>query len=108
MPAANQIVSFDKGYVPDPSEPLFTSIFQQYERVLVESLITSFGLDFIIKDQHGGDVDTIHNVRKIGVDDKMTYKSAKNQQNYENRGQYDRVAYHKDQRYAGTVKAAKN
>ena len=108
MPAANQIVSFDKGSVPDPSEPLFTSIFQQYERVLVESLITSFGLDFIIKDQHGGDVDTIHNVRKIGVDDKMTYKSAKNQQNYENRGQYDRVAYHKDQRYAGTVKAAKN
>lgn len=108
MPAANQIVSFDKGYVPDPSEPLFTSIFQQYERVLVESLITSFGLDFIIKDQHGGDVDTIHNVRKIGVDDKMTYKSAKNQQNYENRGQYDRVAYHKDQRYAGTVKTAKN
>lgn len=94
MPAANQIVSFDKGYVPDPSEPLFTSIFQQYERVLVESLITSFGLDFIIKDQHGGDVDTIHNVREIDRDPQMKYKNAKNQAAYENRGAYNYLQYH--------------
>lgn len=107
MPMTNSAVLFDKGYAPDPSEPLFTSIFQQYERVLVESLITSFGLDFIVQDQHGGDVDTIHNVRQIGADKKMTYKSAQNQANYENRGQYDRVAYHADSRYTNAVKAAK-
>ena len=49
----------------------YSSIFQQYEKVIIDSLITSFGLDFLIKDQHGGDVDTIHNVRKIGQDELM-------------------------------------
>lgn len=107
MSTMNAVISFDKDYVPDPNEPLFTSIFQQYERVLIESLITSFGLDFIVKDRHGGDVDTIHNVRQIGTDPKMTYKSTQNQANYENRGQYDRVAYHTDSRYTNAVKAAK-
>ena len=108
MAATASVISFDKGYVPNLSEPLFTSMFQQYERVLIESLVTSFGLDFIVKDQHGGDVDTIHSVREVGVDGKMTYKSTQNQYNYEHRGEYDRVAYHKDPRYTNTVKAAKN
>lgn len=107
MSTMNAVISFDKDYVPDPNEPLFTSIFQQYERVLIESLITSFGLDFIVKDRHGGDVDTIHNVRQIGTDPQMTYKSTQNQANYENRDQYDRVAYHTDSRYTNAVKAAK-
>ena len=107
MPTMNAVISFDKDYVPDPNEPLFTSIFQQYERVLIESLITSFGLDFIVKDRHGGDVDTIHNVRQIGTDPQMPYKSTQNQANYDNRGQYDRVAYHTDSRYTNAVKAAK-
>ena len=107
MSTMNAVISFDQDYVPDPNEPLFTSIFQQYERVLIESLITSFGLDFIVKDRHGGDVDTIHNVRQIGTDPQMTYKSTQNQANYENRGQYDRVAYHTDSRYTNAVKAAK-
>ena len=53
----------------------YVSIFQQYEKVIIDSLITSFGLDFIIQDQHGGDVDTIHNVRQIGVDELMKYKN---------------------------------
>lgn len=39
----------------------YSSIFQQYEKVIIDSLITSFGLDFLIQDQHGGDVDTIYN-----------------------------------------------
>ena len=54
----------------------YVSIFQQYEKVIIDSLITSFGLDFIIQDQHGGDVDTIHNVRQIGVDELMKYKNS--------------------------------
>ena len=64
MATSSQLVLFDQDYNPSPNEPIMQSIFQQYERVLVESLITSFGLDFIVKDQHGGDVDTIFNVRK--------------------------------------------
>ena len=32
------------------------------EKVFIRTLITSFGLDLFIKDQHGGDVDTINNV----------------------------------------------
>lgn len=94
MSAVNSVVSFDKGYIPDPREPLFTSIFQQYERVLIESLINSFGLDFIVKDQHGGDVDTILNVRKIGTDPNMKYKNEQNQKNYANRPAYDYDSYH--------------
>lgn len=94
MSTASPVVSFDKEYIPDPREPLFTSIFQQYERVLIESLITSFGLDFIVKDQHGGDVDTIHNVRQIGTDPEMTYKNVLNEQAYRNRETYDYEQYH--------------
>lgn len=93
--AMNAGTSFD----PEPSEPVMDSIFQQYERVLVESLISSFGLDFLIKDQHGGDVDTIHNVRQIGKDEQMTYKNAKNEKDYEQRGDYNSSMYHNDPRF---------
>ena len=92
---ANMVTS---GFSPEPEEPVLDSIFQQYERVIVESLITSFGLDFLIKDQYGGDVDTIHNVRKIGdgpdSDPNMTYKNKANETAYQNRGSYDASEYH--------------
>lgn len=93
------IVRTTTTFYPEPTEPIMESIFRQYERVLVESLITSFGLDFLVRDQYGGDVDTIHNVRKIGLDEEMTYKNPQNQQAYETRGTYDSVTYHKDARY---------
>ena len=80
----------------DPEENVFAGIWSEYERVIVESLITSFGLDSLIKDQHGGDVDTIHNVREIGKDSLMAYKNAENQTEYENREKYDTAAYHSD------------
>ena len=35
----------DKDFVPDYHGNIFDDIFEQYERVIVESLITSFGLD---------------------------------------------------------------
>lgn len=44
----------DKDFVPDYHGNIFDDIFEQYERVIIESLITSFGLDFIVKDQYGG------------------------------------------------------
>ena len=99
----NQIDNF----VPDPDQSIYESIFKQYERVVIESLITSFGLDIFIKGQHGGDVDTIHNVRAIGVDGEMTYKSKSNQEAYESRGDYDFVEYHKDPRFRGVKHAAR-
>lgn len=94
----------DTNFLPDPSDNVLDSIFQQYERVIIESLITSFGLDFFIKDQHGGDVDTIHNVRQIDHDNyeqsEMKYKSSANKATYENRGEYSSQDYHaRDSRY---------
>ena len=86
-------------YSPLPEEPVFESLISQYERVIVQSIISSFALDFLIKDRHGGDVDTIHNVRQIGIDDQMTYKNKKNAEAYENRGEYDSASYHSHEGY---------
>jgi len=76
------------------------SIFCQYEKVIITSLATSFGLDFLlIKDQYGGDVDTVLNVRKIGQHDEngnvLTYKNQKNEEFYnKHHGQYDNKEFH--------------
>jgi len=75
---------------------MYNNLFAQYERVIIQSLITSFGLDFIILDKYGGDVDTIHNVRKIGVDQQMEYKSLNNETDYVQRGTYNFIDYHNE------------
>ena len=56
-------------------------------------------MDFLVHDQHGGDVDTIHNVREIGSDPNMQYKNAQNAAAYDARGEYDTAAYHSDKRF---------
>jgi hypothetical protein len=81
--------------------------WNEYERVILQSLITSFGLDFLVHDQHGGDVDTIHSVREIGKDSKMEYKNNQNKTDYANRGAYDKAAYHSDSRYRQIVSNAR-
>ena len=81
-------------------EPISNSLFGEYKRVVLESLITSFGLDRLMGDRHGGDVDTIRNVRQIGSDDRMTYKNKTNEKKYENRGVYSHKDYHSDPRFA--------
>lgn len=86
-------------FSPEPDDNIMTSIFKQYESVIIESIITSFGLDFLVQDRHGGDVDTIHNVRQVGKDEQMTYKNKANLAAYNNRGEYDSHAYHSDKRY---------
>lgn len=99
-----------KDYSPDPQEDVVDSLFKQYERVIVESIVTSFGMDFLLfhkADQHGGDVDTIHSVREIGKDPKMTYKKKSHEIAYETREPYDRAAYHSDDTYRTTVREAK-
>ena len=95
----NYVKSVGMEYYPEREESTMGSLFREYERVIVESLVTSFGLDFIVRDQHGGDVDTIHNVRQIGSDPLMQYKNAENQRAYENRGEYSSSEYHGDRRY---------
>lgn len=71
----------------------FTTLMQSYEEVIMKSLITSFGLDFmLVKDRHGGDVDTIHNVREIQKEKDLPdnkkkfsgYANKQNQADYEN------------------------
>ena len=86
-------------FEPNEEDKVYESIFKQYERVVIESLITSFGLDFIVRDQHGGDVDTVLNVRKIGSDEKMKYKNRQNQKDYDTRGEYSFKDYHADRRF---------
>lgn len=93
------VAELNKGVSPEPEENVFSSIWNEYERVIMQSLVTSFGLDFLVHDQHGGDVDTIHNVREIGKDPDMVYKDPQNQADYANRGEYDTYKYHKDPRY---------
>ena len=85
----------------------------QLERTVTNSLVTTFGLDFLFfEDKRGGDVDTIHNVRQ-GV-----FATEHAQQGYEQRGKYDSDPYHqatgyidkgradKADREAGTLKDA--
>ena len=67
---------YKNSYEPDPDENVFKLVWNQYERVIIESLITSFGLDWFIKDQVGGDVDTVHNVRNM-KDEKGEEKAVK-------------------------------
>lgn len=105
----NFVAAVGQNFNPDPTEDIKISLFKQYERVIVESLITSFGLDFIVKDRYGGDVDTIHNVRKIGTDEKMEYKNVANEKAYENRGEYSKREYHGGNvNYQRTVKETRN
>ncbi|MBG2876694.1 cobalamin adenosyltransferase [Proteus alimentorum] len=75
---------------------------QEINNTIVQSLATSFGLDFLLlKDKVGGDVDTTHNVREnIWATD--TEKS-----NYENREKYDKDSYHKHQNYININKNGK-
>ncbi|WP_214805552.1 MULTISPECIES: hypothetical protein [unclassified Exiguobacterium] len=80
-------------------------LLKQYEGVLIKSLITSFGLDLLfIQDRHGGDVDTIHNVRAAYNGDTRFdgYANQQNQINYDLNGNYDKKKsskYHSDPNY---------
>lgn len=77
---------------PDVSD----SLLHQYEQVVVKSLLTSFGLDFLLaNDRRGGHVDTLHTVR----DESVGYADAHNEARFEARGEYDSMAYHSTDTY---------
>lgn len=117
MVSNNTISKLTEDYYPDEKNSVYDDLFKQYNRVVIESLLTSFGLDMLlVKDQYGGDVDTIHNVEKIGeythswnngkiqiknekYDPLMKYKSLRNEENYKNREEYNSKSYHKHENY---------
>ena len=70
---------------------------EELEKTVVNSLTTSFGLDFLLfQDKHGGNVDTVHNARN-GV-----WATEQEQQRYEQRGDYNPDPYHQHQNYIDT------
>lgn len=70
---------------------------KELEKTFIQSLTTTFGLDFLLfEDKAGGEVDTIHNVRN-GV-----FATEKERQNYNNQVEYDSNLYHKHENYKQT------
>ena len=65
----------------------------------MRSLVTTFGLNFLIKDRLGGDVDTIHNVRNVPND----YKNPKNADNYNKNVKYNGKEYRSNHLYIEMV-----
>lgn len=78
------------------------TLFAQYERVIMQSIITSFGLDFFVETQYGGDVDTVHNVRQIGTDSEMKYKNSRNESAWNSKPAYDSASYHSGNNFKRT------
>ena len=80
----------------DPNVSIMESLWSQYERVVIESIISSFGLGIFIKDQDGGDVDTIKNVR-----DTEHFRNSKYQGKYDNdiKDRYDSSKLHMEDEY---------
>lgn len=94
----NFVQSIEPQFYADSEESVFYALFREYEHVIFKSILTAFALDRFIKEQYGGDVDTIYNVRKIGTDPKISYKDSEYAVAYEQRGEYA----HKDLETAGS------
>jgi 5-methylcytosine-specific restriction endonuclease McrA len=70
---------------------------EELEKTVVNSLVTSFGLDFLLfKDKEGGDVDTIYNVRKD------IWGTDQEKQQYTERQVYSGKDYHSHTNYIDT------
>lgn len=72
---------------------------KELEKTVVNSLVNTFGLDFLFfEDKVGGDVDTIHNVRQ-GI-----WATEQEKQAYQQRGDYNDVSgdYHSHDNYIAT------
>jgi len=60
---------------------------EELHKTVVQSLVTSFGLDFLLfEDKKGGDVATIHNARKYQNGDKDIHLSEQVKNEYRDRG----------------------
>ncbi len=69
-------------------------LLEELHKTVVQSLTTTFGLDFmLLEDKVGGNVDTTHNVRQ-GIHATQKEKDA-----YDNRGDYNSTDYHSHKNY---------
>ena len=93
------ITKIDDNMVISDNYTTKETIFNEYERVIIDSLLQTFGLDFIIQDQYGGDVDTIHNLEQVGKGTDINIKNEKIAFQYNNRIDYDSYLYHSDKEY---------
>lgn len=93
------VSGIDSNLIVNDKKETKKSIFKEYERVIIDSLLQTFGLDFIILDQYGGDVDTIHNLEQVGDNSRMSVKNSEIRHKYEARGEYDSHKYHSDKQY---------
>lgn len=94
----NFVNKIEPEFYAAPDESVLDELFREYERVVFKSIITAFGLDLLIKDQYGGDVDTLYNVRSIPDDARAAYRSVFNEERYSTRETYT----HKDVEGKGT------
>lgn len=101
MGPKNYLVAVADTKCMDPADNVFDNIWHSYESVVLHSLVTSFGLDFLVQDQHGGDVDSIRSVRSSG------FKSDEHRAAYEARGVYDTKAYHTHPQYLEIAQSAR-
>lgn len=75
-------------------------ILDELNKVVINSLITSFGLDFLLfKDNKGGGVDTIHNVRAYYNGDQDINVSDSFKNKFNDREKYDSHDYHSHSNY---------
>lgn len=82
----------------DFNDRRFNELIQATKKEVITAIVTPFGLGRLLArwDKHGGNVDTVHNVRQ-GV-----YATEEQRQKYVNRGDYDSHEYHTDKRYIET------
>ncbi|WP_251422545.1 hypothetical protein [Veillonella agrestimuris] len=75
---------------------------EELDKTITKELATTFGLGFLLfEDKDGGDVNTIHNVRK-GI-----YATEEERLRYNNRGDYDSAAVHKDSTFIANKRRLK-
>lgn len=102
MEAKNYMAAIADTKCENPNGNVFDEIWKSYEHTVIHSLVTSFGLDFLVQDHQGGDVDSIRSVRSSG------FKSDEHRAAYDARGAYDTKAYHHmDPRYREIIRSAR-
>ncbi|WP_226086118.1 hypothetical protein [Mesobacillus sp. S13] len=83
---------------PNGDLPPSQSLLQQYEKMIVTTLLRSFALDLMFKDQDGGNIDTPVTAREFGLKDEAA------QTRYQNRGDYQdkrvKNKYHQHANYS--------
>lgn len=106
------IESIDKNSIDVATNEEVPSLLALYKKTITESLLSAFLLDkALINDRHGGDVDTIHNVRKQQKGDMKFdgYANKSNERDYQRHSKYDKKQsgkYHSHINYKNKNKEA--